>query len=135
MTPIHSMDAVAIATEVNAGTMSARTVVESTLARIKSLDPGLGAFTDVTAARALAKADAVDADRAAGEEPGPLAGVPFAVKNLFDLAGLTTRAGSKINRDNAPAKRDSFLVAQLEAAGAICVGALNMGEYAYYFTG
>ena len=135
MTPIHAMDAVAIATEVNAGTMSARTVVEATLARIKNLDPSLGAFTDVTAARALAKADAVDADRAAGEEPGPLAGVPFAVKNLFDVAGLTTRAGSKINRDNAPASRDSFLVAQLEAAGAICVGALNMGEYAYDFTG
>ena len=135
MTPIHTMGVAAIATEVGTGALSARTVVESTLARIKSLDPGLGAFTDVTTARALAKADAVDADHATGNPPGALAGVPFAVKNLFDLRGLTTRAGSKINRDNPPASRDAFLVEQLEAAGAICVGALNMGEYAYDFTG
>ena len=135
MKPIHAMDAMTIATEVSTGGLSARTVVESTLARIKQLDPQLGAFTDVTEARALARADAVDADHAAGEPPGALAGVPFAVKNLFDLQGFTTRAGSKINRDNPPATRDSFLVEQLEAAGAICVGALNMGEYAYDFTG
>lgn len=135
MTPIHAMDAVSIATDVGSGTRSARSVVEATLARIKALDPGLGAFTDVTTARALAKADAVDADHAAGIPPGALAGVPFAVKNLFDLQGVVTLAGSKINRDNPPACRDAFLVEQLEAAGAVCVGALNMGEYAYDFTG
>jgi 1-carboxybiuret hydrolase len=135
MTPIHAMDAVAIATDVNAGTLAARAVVEATLARINALNPALGAFTDVTTARALARADAVDADRAAGVPPGALSGVPFAVKNLFDLAGLPTRAGSKINREHLPATRDAFLVERLEAAGAICVGALNMGEYAYDFTG
>ncbi len=57
------------------------------------------------------------------------------MKNLFDVAGLATRAGSKINRDNAPARRDSPLIERLEAAGAVLVGALNMGEYAYDFTG
>jgi AtzE family amidohydrolase len=61
--------------------------------------------------------------------------VPFAVKNLYDVEGLVTRAGSKINRDNAPAKRDATLVTRLEAAGAVLVGALNMDEYAYGFTG
>jgi 1-carboxybiuret hydrolase len=61
--------------------------------------------------------------------------VPFAVKNLFDVKGLTTRAGSKINRDLAPSSRDAALVERLEAAGAVLVGALNMGEYAYDFTG
>jgi len=61
--------------------------------------------------------------------------VPFAVKNLFDIAGLPTLAGSKINRECAPAARDATLVARLEAAGAVLVGALNMGEYAYDFTG
>ena len=66
---------------------------------------------------------------------GPLAGVPFAVKNLFDVAGLPTLAGSKINRSRAPATRDAALIERLEAAGAILVGALNMGEYAYDFTG
>ena len=66
---------------------------------------------------------------------GPLAGVPFAVKNLFDVAGLPTRAGSMINRELPPAERDSPLIARLEAAGAVLLGALNMGEYAYDFTG
>ncbi len=65
----------------------------------------------------------------------PLAGVPFAVKNLFDIAGLATVAGSKINRARPPAERDSPLIERLEAAGAVLVGALNMGEYAYDFTG
>ena len=66
---------------------------------------------------------------------GPLAGVPFAVKNLFDVQGLSTRAGSKINRDLAPSPRDATLIERMEAAGAVLVGALNMGEYAYDFTG
>ena len=61
--------------------------------------------------------------------------MPFAVKNLIDVAGLPTLAGSKINRDHPPATADAPLVARLEAAGAILVGALNMGEYAYDFTG
>ena len=87
-----------------------------------------------TSARAP-KAKAIDAARAASRPPGPLAGVPFAVKNLFDIAGLPTLAGSKINRDRAPAARDATLIARLEAAGAVLVGALNMGEYAYDFTG
>ena len=68
-------------------------------------------------------------------ELGPLAGVPFAVKNLFDVPGLPTLAGSKINRDRRPPARDAPLIARLEAAGAVLVGALNMGEYAYDFTG
>ena len=61
--------------------------------------------------------------------------MPFAVKNLFDVAGLPTRAGSKINRARPPAMRDATLISRLEAAGAVLVGALNMGEYAYDFTG
>src|SRR5208283_2091191 len=73
--------------------------------------------------------------RARGASLGPLAGAPFAVKNLYDIEGLPTRAGSKINRDRAPAESDAALVARLEAAGGILVGALNMGEYAYDFTG
>lgn len=124
-----------IAAAVKAGTVTARAVTEACLARIAALEPQVNAFTDVTAARARAKADVVDAARAAGRELGRLAGVPFAVKNLFDVAGLPTRAGSKINRDLAPASRDATLVERLEAADAVLVGALNMGEYAYDFTG
>jgi 1-carboxybiuret hydrolase len=134
MTPIE-MPAHEIARRVASGGLSARAVTEALLQRIAARNPELNAFTDVTAERALREADAVDAKRARGEKLGPLAGVPYAVKNLFDVEGLPTRAGSKINRDLPPATRDSFLGRKLAAADAVCLGALNMGEYAYDFTG
>jgi len=118
-----------------AGRASAASMVEAALARIRERDSLLNAFTAVVEQRALARAQALDDARAAGQPPGPLAGVPFAVKNLFDVQGLPTLAGSKINRGAAPARRDAALIERLEAAGAILVGALNMGEYAYDFTG
>jgi 1-carboxybiuret hydrolase len=124
-----------IAEAVSTGTMTARAVVDAALERIAARDGVLNAFTDVTASRARAQAAAIDAERAAGGKPGPLAGVPFAVKNLFDVEGLPTRAGSAINRERDPAEHDSVLVTRLERAGAVLVGALNMGEYAYDFTG
>ena len=124
-----------IARAVREGERSALAVTEAALARIKDVDRKLNAFTDVVADRARAKARALDRARSEGEPLGPLAGVPFAVKNLFDIKGLKTRAGSKINRGRAPAGQDATLVARLEAAGAVLVGGLNMGEYAYDFTG
>ncbi len=137
-TPATDFDfvpAAEIAGAVASGRASAVRVVEATLARIRERDPVLNSFTAVTEARALARAAAIDDARDAGEPLGPLAGVPFAVKNLFDVAGLPTLAGSKINRDLPPAMRDATLIERLEAAGAVLVGALNMGEYAYDFTG
>jgi AtzE family amidohydrolase len=124
-----------IAKAVASRKMSALEATESALARIAQHDGVLNSFTDVTADRARARARRVDADVAAGKNPGPLAGVPFAVKNLFDVKGISTRAGSKINRDLPPAARDATLIERMEAAGAVLVGALNMGEYAYDFTG
>ncbi|TWI01592.1 AtzE family amidohydrolase [Bradyrhizobium daqingense] len=135
MTAKPEMNAAEIAKAVATRKMSALDATEAALARIEQHDGVLNSFTDVTADRARAKARAIDADIAARKEVGPLAGVPFAVKNLFDVAGLSTRAGSKINRDLAPAKRDATLIEKMEAAGAVLVGALNMGEYAYDFTG
>jgi 1-carboxybiuret hydrolase len=135
MTELHLQPALAIAATVRSGAASAREIVAATLERSAKLDPKLGAFTDVTPERALARADAIDTARARGMTLGPLAGAPFAVKNLFDIAGLPTRAGSKINRERKAATADSPLIARLEAAGAVLVGALNMGEYAYDFTG
>ncbi|MCA1526777.1 AtzE family amidohydrolase [Bradyrhizobium yuanmingense] len=129
------MTASEIASAVAGRKMTALAATEAALARIEQHDGILNSFTDVTAERARAKARAIDADIAAGRTIGPLAGVPFAVKNLFDVAGLSTRAGSKINRDLAPAKRDATLIERMERAGAVLVGALNMGEYAYDFTG
>src|SRR5271155_2142413 len=93
-----------IARAMAGGATSAVAVTEAALARIEKLNPLLNAFTDVTAARARKRAAALDVARAAGAQPGPLAGVPFAVKNLFDVAGLTTRAGSSINRELPPAE-------------------------------
>jgi AtzE family amidohydrolase len=124
-----------MAAAVTGGTLSAAELVEAALARIGKIDRTLNCFTAVTEQRARTRAAALDKARAAGKPLGPLAGVPFAVKNLFDIAGVTTLAGSKINRDNSPAERDSPLIERLEAAGAILVGGLNMGEYAYDFTG
>ena len=129
------MSASEIAQAVAARKLSAVEVTEAALARIGKSDPVLNSFTDVTAERARARAREVDSAIAAGNSAGPLAGVPFAVKNLFDVKGLATRAGSKINRDLPPATRDAMLIERMEASGAILVGALNMGEYAYDFTG
>ena len=124
-----------IATAIGAGRCSAGEVIEVALAGIERGNKRLNAFTAVTADRARARAALIDTAIARGEPAGPLAGVPFAVKNLIDIAGLPTLAGSRINRDHAPAAADATLVTRLEAAGAILVGALNMGEYAYDFTG
>ena len=124
-----------IVAAVAAGRASAVSVIEAALARIRERDPLFNSFTAVTEHRALLRAQALDFAYSRGEPLGPLAGVPFAVKNLFDVAGLPTLAGSKINRDAPPATRDAALIERLEAAGAVLVGALNMGEYAYDFTG
>jgi AtzE family amidohydrolase len=124
-----------IAAAVAAGRVTAAEVIDGALARIAARNPALNAFTAVVAELARAKARALDEARGKGAPLGPLAGVPFAVKNLFDVAGLPTLAGSKINRARPPAARDATLVERLEAAGAVLVGALNMGEYAYDFTG
>lgn len=128
------MSAITIAAAVRGGQRRAADVVEETLADIAARNALYNAFTEVTAARARAEAAAVDAAMAAGRDPGPLAGVPVAVKNLFDLEDIATLSGSKIERGAPPAARDAFLVRKLRAAGAVIVGALNMDEYAYGFT-
>jgi aspartyl-tRNA(Asn)/glutamyl-tRNA(Gln) amidotransferase subunit A len=120
-----------IARAVGSGKVKASAVVEAALKRIEAAEPTVNAFTDIVAERARKRAAEIDA----GRHRGPLMGVPFAVKNLFDIEGLPTRAGSKINVDGPKAPRDGALVRQLEAAGAILLGGLNMGEYAYDFTG
>jgi aspartyl-tRNA(Asn)/glutamyl-tRNA(Gln) amidotransferase subunit A len=114
--------------------VEARAVVAAALERIAARDPELNCFTNVTRDAALADAARIDAMVADGRDPGPLAGVPFAVKNLFDVAGLPTLAGSRINRELPPARRDAAAVRALKGAGAVLVGTLNMHEYAYGFT-
>ena len=124
-----------IAQNVRSGNWSAKLVIDNILTRIITENTRLNAFTSVLVERARDEANRVDQLVAAGQDPGPLAGVPFAVKNLFDIQGEVTLAGSKINRDLPPARKDATVIQRLAAAGAVLVGALNMGEYAYDFTG
>ncbi len=116
------------------GEVTSVALVTQALARIEALNPKLNAFTDVLRERALKQAASVDQQRSQGVLLGPLAGVPFAVKNLFDIQGLVTRAGSIILDKQPPASQDAVLVARLQSAGAVLVGALNMDEFAYGFT-
>lgn len=127
-------DAATIATAVRDGAVKARAVAETALERNASLDGTYNSFTEVTAERALAEADRVDAAIADGGDPGPLAGVPYAVKNLFDVEGLTTLAGSKMYRGNPAATQNATAIIRLREAGAVLVGALNMSEFAYGYT-
>jgi hypothetical protein len=112
-------------------------LAEAAAARLQATDGVVNAFTQRTLQRAFGRAAALDARLAAGDTTAqalPLAGVPYAVKNLFDIEGVVTLAGSKIERDRAPAGRDAVLVQRLDAAGAVLLGALNMDEFAYGFT-
>jgi AtzE family amidohydrolase len=126
--------ATAIAAAFARGEVSAREISAATLARIAERNPALNAFTEVTAARVLAEADALDAARRRGEPSLPLAAVPYAVKNLFDIAGVTTLAGAKLLAGNPPANADAALVARMQSAGGLLTGALNMDALAYGFT-
>ena len=123
----------AMAATMRSGALRVRDVVDASLASIAATNPSINAYTEVVRARAAARAD--DLDRGRDDVRSlPLFGVPFAVKNLYDIEGLVTLAGSKIERDAKAATRDALLVERMEAAGAVLVGALNMDEYAYGFT-
>lgn len=126
-------DVTSIAESVRNREVSAKSVVAAALARIADQNQRLNCFTSVLADQAIADAEAIDQAIAAGNDPGVLAGVPFGVKDLFDVAGITTLAGSKINVDRPPANQDATLVTRLKQAGAILVGAQMMDEYAYGF--
>ncbi|MEZ2232170.1 AtzE family amidohydrolase [Microcoleus sp.] len=130
---LDKADAVATAAAVKSGKITATAAVSAALERIAVADRTFNCFTNVTAESALADAEKIDSAIANNENPGPLAGVPFAVKNLFDIGGITTLAGSKINADHPPATRDAGGVARLRQAGAVLLGTLNMDEYAYGF--
>jgi AtzE family amidohydrolase len=130
----HDRTALGLTAAIRAGRLTAVQVARDTLLDIEKRDGAYNSFVTLTAERALREAAEIDRTLADGGDPGPLAGVPYAVKNLFDVAGLRTLAGSKINRDHAPAAADAALVQRLRKAGAVLVGTLNMDEYAYGFT-
>lgn len=114
------------------GRVSARALVDESLARI--LDPqgeGARAFISVSRDAARAQADEVDRRRAAGQSLPVFAGIPLAIKDLFDVAGEVTKAGSRVLANQPPAARDAPVIARLRAAGFIFIGRSNMTEFAY----
>ena len=127
-------DATGLAEAIRSRKLSAKEATTRALEACAWHNATLNCFTKVLNDSALAQADLIDRRIAANEDPGPLAGVPFGVKNLFDIEGVTTIAGSKIHAEKPPATRDATAVARLKEAGAVLMGALNMDEYAYGFT-
>jgi aspartyl-tRNA(Asn)/glutamyl-tRNA(Gln) amidotransferase subunit A len=121
-----------LAADLAAGRTTSRKLTEEAFARIE--DPkgeGARVFVKTWKAQALAAADASDLQRKAGLVASPLAGLPVSIKNLCDVAGETTLAGSKALDDAPPAKADAPVVARLRAAGAVIVGSTNMSEFAF----
>ncbi len=121
-----------LARELRDGTTTSRQLVEGCLDRIA--DPageGGRTFLKVHAVAARAAADHYDALRARGLAPSPWAGIPVSIKDLFDVAGDVTTAGSRLLRGQPAADRDSAAVARLRAAGFIFIGRTNMTEFAY----
>jgi aspartyl-tRNA(Asn)/glutamyl-tRNA(Gln) amidotransferase subunit A len=110
---------------------SARELTEVALDRIERLDPAYNAFVAVDGDRALSDAAAVDARVAAGEDPGPLAGIPLGVKDLQSAAGYRTTYGSALHADDPPAKEDDPFVARMRAAGCVVVGKTNTPEFGW----
>jgi aspartyl-tRNA(Asn)/glutamyl-tRNA(Gln) amidotransferase subunit A len=126
----------ALARDLAAGKTSSRELVERALARIADpVGEGARAFLKVNAESARAEADHADRLRKAGARRSPVDGLPISVKDLFDVAGEVTRAGSKILADAPPAQADAPAVARLRAAGAIILGRTNMVEFAFGTTG
>jgi len=128
-----TLDAVAIAQAIRHRHCTATDVITAILARIEAENPARNCFTTITQQAAQKQAHTIDRHIEQGSPLGILTGVPFAVKNLFDIAGVTTLAGAKINADHPPAAKDATAIARLKQAGAVLVGALNMDEYAYGF--
>jgi aspartyl-tRNA(Asn)/glutamyl-tRNA(Gln) amidotransferase subunit A len=122
----------ALARDLAEGRTTSRRLVEDALARIvDAAGEGGRAFTKVHAQGALSAADVSDRMRGQGAHLSPLAGLPVSVKDLFDVRGDLTTAGSKILRDAAPADADAVAVARLRAAGAVIIGRTNMTEFAF----
>ena len=128
MSALRGRTIASLAADLAAGKTTSRALVEMAL---ESIARDGSAYTHVAAARARVEADASDALRKAGVIASPLAGVPVSVKDLFDITGEVTAAGSSLLREAAPASRDAPPVARLRAAGAVIVGRTHMSEFAF----
>jgi len=114
---------------VRRGELRAVDVLEECLATLEARNPAINAFVMLRAEEARDEAVAIDRRVAKGEDPGPLAGIPFGVKDIEDITGLPTTQGSLLLKDAAPATRDTVHIEKLRAAGAIAVGKTNICEF------
>lgn len=130
MNELCGLSATELSGRVRSGEVSPVEAVRASLERIAEVDSRVGAFVHLCAQRALEEASRQEAAILAGQDPGPLAGVPLGVKDLEDVAGLPTSFGSQAFRDRI-AREDSVQVARLRAAGAIVVGKTNTPEFGY----
>ena len=110
--------------------VSAREMVEASLSVIEAQEE-LNAFVATDPERSLAEADEIDSQLASGDEVGPLAGIPFGVKDLEDAAGYVTTQGSMLHADDPPAEADSVLVERLRGAGCVVMGKTNTPEFGW----
>lgn len=117
-------------TELRAGRLTARALLEATIARIEETEPWLNAYITVTTEHARGQAADADTDLAAGRDRGPLHGIPIALKDLVDTAGIPTTGGSGFLRERVPTT-DATVVTRLAAAGAVLPGKLNLHEFAF----
>ncbi|MEI8237795.1 MAG: amidase [Actinomycetota bacterium] len=124
--PLHEL-----ASAVRTRRVSSRELVTEALARIDRVEPLLHAWVVLDGDRALAEADRIDARVAAGDDVGPLAGIPLGVKDMEAVSGFVTTYGSLIHRNDAPAVDDSVMVARLRAAGCVVLGKLNTPEFGF----
>ena len=121
-----------LADDLDSGRTSARKLVDECLARIADTSgEGVRAFIHVDAEAAIEAAEAMDRLREVKAAPSPFAGIPVSIKDLFDIKGQVTRAGSRALDDSAPAEADASAVARLRRAGFIVIGRTNMTEFAY----
>lgn len=129
-TPLHFQSITELAQQIRERTLSPVALTEHFLARIATLDGELGAFRLVTRERALAEAEAAEAVLRSGRTVGPLHGIPYALKDLFDVRGVPTTAGSNLLADNIAAE-DAFVVARLAQAGMILLGKTVTVQFAF----
>lgn len=127
---LHYLSLDEVARRLKTRKISSVDLTQTMLDRIARLDPGLKSYITLTPERALGEARRLDAETASGSSRGPLHGVPIAVKDLCNTAGIPTAAGMTIHRDHIPTK-DATVVTRLKAAGAVILGKLQMTEGAY----
>ena len=129
MKPLHELSIAEAGAALRAGTVTSAALTRDALARIDAIDPAINSFITVTRARALADAEAADAAFAAGVDAGPMQGVPYALKDIYDTAGILTTCHSKLKVNDVPAE-DSVVAARLKAGGGVLLGKLSTHEFA-----